>query len=138
MYYEFNVGVRVDGGRDLYAIIATPQSYNPSHLVADLLRECTGWNFDVNHWYCVDEILPLIEHGIDELSRNCSKYKQDKSKGPYDCLNVALDMLSLLRDCIYENAGMGSWFNRNEIPCNLLYVRYRAMGEAAFRKVLEE
>ena len=68
MSYDIRIGVRVEGAPGCYAVIAEPEYSSPTYNIGDMFRACTGWNFEQGEWYKVSEVLPLIQHGISELT----------------------------------------------------------------------
>ena len=124
MSYDLRLAVKVEGGNNLYAIIATPEHDSPTYNIGEMLRKCTGWDFKQREWYNVAEVLPLIRHGISELKSHESEYKQYNASNGWGTTETALTVLESLEECIMDNAKDGSGWSENQIPLELMYVSW--------------
>jgi hypothetical protein len=125
MSYDLRIRVKAEGC-DKYPVIAIPDYSNPTYNLRKMLVACMGWEYqqceqdDTNGkwntvYYRCDEVIPKIEHGIDELKNRKDFYEQ---YNPCSWGNVdnAIEALESLRKCIYEQA--------EEIPLNCLYMSW--------------
>ena len=79
MSYDLRLGVKVQGAEDLYAVIDEPELSSPTYNIGAMLRACTGWDFNQGEWYNAVEVLPLIQHGINELKFHERNYRKGDS-----------------------------------------------------------
>lgn len=120
MSYDLRVGVKVAGYDDLYVVIAEPEYSSPTYNIGEMLRVCTGWDFEQGKWYKASDVLPLIEHGIHELRFNEKEYFKYNDPDGWGTTESALKALESLLLCIqHEVSGSYTW---NEIPLDALYV----------------
>lgn len=122
MSYDLRIGVKVDGGDNLYAVIDQPDFNSPTYNIGEMFRKCTGWDFEHGEWYNAAEVLPLIQHGISELKFHESKYVKYNSPNGWGTTESALKALVSLEECIRNNAEEGSGWSWNRIPLELMYV----------------
>lgn len=80
MSYDIRLGVKVEGGDNLFAVIAEPKLSDPTYNLREMFVNCTGWNYKQGEWYKVSEVIPLIENGIHELRFNSKEYEQYNPK----------------------------------------------------------
>lgn len=118
MSYDLELGVKVEGAKDLWATVAIPEFDNPTYNVGTMFRKCTGWDFKQSEWYAVPDVLPLIEHGISELHINTAKYKEYEAENGWGTVHTAQRALESLRDCIYHTV------EYEDIPIEYLWVRW--------------
>lgn len=123
MSYDLRLAVKVDGAKDLYAVIDEPALSSPTYNIGKMLRTCTGWDFVQSEWYKVSDVLPLIEHGIHELIFNEKEYKKYNAPNGWGTTGSALDALESLKECIQRNAP-GSSLSWHEIPLDCMYVAW--------------
>lgn len=115
MSYDLRIAVKVDG-TNIFAKIAEPEHCNPTYNLADMFRACTGWDYNQSQYYrCVD-VLPLIDHGIRELTINPDKYRKYNPPNGWGNLDSLKTALESLRQCIYETA--------EDIPVEHLWVAW--------------
>lgn len=123
MSYDIRIGVKVDGTENLYAVIDEPEYDSPTCNLGKMFRECTGWNYKQGEWYKVADVLPLIQHGIQELSYHPSAYKKYNAPNGWGTVESALEALKSMEKCIRDNSKDASttW---NEIPLDAMYIRW--------------
>lgn len=123
MSYDIRLGVKVDGAKDLYAVVDEPELASPTYNLGQMFRKCTGWNYEQGKWYKVSDVLPLIQHGIQELSYHPSVYKKYNAPNGWGTLESALEALKSMEKCIRDNSEDAS-ITWNEIPLDLMYIRW--------------
>ena len=123
MSYDIQLGVKVEGGDGLFATIDEPSYAHPTYNIGDMLRACTGWDFEQGEWYRVSDVLEKIEHGIHELKFNRRAYEKYNAENGWGDTFTALNALQSMLECIHHNIP-GSCWTWNEIPTELLYVRW--------------
>lgn len=123
MSYDIRIGVKVEG-TDIIAVIDEPEYSSPTYNIGDMLRACTGWDFEQGEWYRVSEVWPKIEHGISELRMYTSKYKKYNSLNGWGDTSSALEALESLSKCIRENIGEPYEYKWQSIPAEHLWVRW--------------
>lgn len=120
MSYDIRLGVKVEGGENLYAVIDEPERNNPTYNLGEMFRACTGWDYEQGKWYNVSEVLPLIEHGIHELRFNRKQYEKYDAPNGWGTTHSACEALESMLECIRHNSG-DNW-TWNDIPLDLLYI----------------
>lgn len=123
MSYDIMLGVKVSGAENLYAVIAEPELSSPTYNLGEMFRKCTGWNYEQGKWYKVSDVLPLIQHGIQELSLHPSAYKKYNAPNGWGTVGIALESLKSMEKCIRDNSEDAS-ITWNEIPLDLMYIRW--------------
>lgn len=122
MSYDLRLAVRVYGAENIYAVIDEPQYNSPTYNIGEMLRKCTGWNFEQGKWYKASDVLPMILTGIFELENHEDKYKKYNSPNGWGDTKSALQALKSLSECIHRNNSSGwTW---HEIPLDCLYVAW--------------
>ena len=122
MSYDIRLSVKVEGGDNLYAIIDEPELDSPTYNLGPMFRKCTGWDFEQGEYYKVSDVLPLIQHGINELKFNEKAYRKYNAENGWGNTHDALRVLESLEECIRKNV-TGDWAWQ-EIPADLLYVQW--------------
>ena len=123
MSYDIRLGVKVDGAKDLYAVVDEPELASPTYNLGQMFRKCTGWNYEQGKWYKVSDVLPMIQHGIQELSYHPSAYKKYNAPNGWGTVESALESLKSMEKCIRDNSEDAS-ITWNEIPLDLMYIRW--------------
>lgn len=128
MSYDIRLGVKVEGAKDLIAVIAEPDLSSPTYNLGKMFRAAMQWDFSQGEWYKVSEVMPHIERGIHELSFNEKAYKKysplngEESPWLWGTTNSALEVLQSLEKCISDNVS-GKWTGQ-KIPIECLYMRW--------------
>lgn len=122
MSYDLRLAVRVHGADHLYAVIDEPEVRNPTYNLSEMFRACTGWDFEQSKYYNAAEVLPKIQHGINELTINRKEYIKYNDPNGWGTVDGALSALKSLEECIKENVS-GDW-TWNRIPLECLYVAW--------------
>jgi len=122
MSYDLRLSVKVEGGDNLYAVIDEPELDSPTYNLGLMFRKCTGWDFEQGEYYKVSDVLPLIQHGINELKFNEKEYRKYNAENGWGNTHDALRVLQSLEECIRKNV-TGDWAWQ-EIPADLLYVQW--------------
>ena len=123
MSYDLRIGVKVEGMDGYIATIDEPDCSSPTYNLRNMFVACMGWDYEQGQWYKVTEVLPMIQHGIDELKFYPSKYKKYNAPNGWGTVESALETLKSLEECIRDNSAEASntW---NEIPLELMYMRW--------------
>lgn len=122
MSYDLRLAVKVEGGGDLYAVIAQPEYRNPTYNLGEMFRACTGWDYTQGDYYKVADVLPLINKGIEELENHPTQYRRYEPPNGWGSVEGALKALKSLKQCI-EDTVEGGW-SWNKIPPDMLYVAW--------------
>ena len=123
MSYDLRLAVKVAGAEDLYAVIDEPELASPTYNLGTMFRVCMGWDFEQGKWYNAAEVLPFIQHGINELKFNEPAYRKYNPDNGWGSTSSALNALQSLEECIRKNIPGNIW-SWNEIPLELLYVSW--------------
>lgn len=113
MSYDLRVAVKVEGC-DKFANIAEPEHASPTYNLRDMFVACMNWDYEQGKYYRCDEVLPKINHGIQELYTKRDEYTGYNPDNVWGDIDSAKKALNCLRDCIYEQA--------EEIPLECLYM----------------
>lgn len=120
MSYDLRIGVRVHD-TNIIAVIAEPDMNSPTYNLGKMFRACTGWDYEQGKWYRVEEVLPLIEHGIHELKFNGEAYKQYSPSNGWGTINSAILALESLEKCIQHQITGEAW---QAVPIEHLWVAW--------------
>jgi hypothetical protein len=120
MSYDLRIGVKVQD-TDIIAVIAEPERSSPTYNLGTMFRACTGWNYVQSEWYRVEEVLPLIEHGIHELKFNRKAYEKYIPENGYGSIDGALEALESLETCIQDQINGNAW---QAVPIEHLWVAW--------------
>ena len=125
MSYDIRLGVKVEGGNDLFVEIDRPEYDSPTYNIGTMFRACMDWDFEQGKWYNVQEVLPKIQHGLTELMIHEGKYKQYNAPNGWWTTASAKRTLESVMECISRNIPEGnSLWSINEIPIELLYIKW--------------
>lgn len=126
MSYDLRIAVKVKGvDEDVFAIIAMPEYHSPTYNLGGMFRLCMGWDFKQGEFYNVEEVYPLIEWGIDELTNNEGRYIPMNPDNGWGNTKSALKALVSLKRCIDGIIDPDDWESGwNTLPKNLLWVAW--------------
>ena len=120
MSYDIRFGVKVEGAKDVYAIIGRPEHDSPTYNNRDIFVKSMDWNYSQGEWYPMPEILPKIERGIHELKFNSKAYKKMEPDNGWGGITSSLQCLE----------SIVAWFNswdrgwNEDIPIECIYMRW--------------
>lgn len=121
MSYDIRIGVKVEG-LDVIAVIDEPDHNSPTYNIGDLVRKCTGWDFKQGEWYRVSDVVPMLMHGLEELTLHSAKYRalgEDYSQTGY-----VREVLQSILECIAQNTGDSYWTKWQQIPAEHLWIAW--------------
>lgn len=123
MSYDLRIGVKVEGMGGYIATIDEPDCSSPTYNLRNMFVACIGWDYEQGEWYKVTDVLPMIQHGIEELTKRPSKYKKYNAPNGWGTVESALNALKSLYECILDNSADASetW---NAIPLDMMYMRW--------------
>lgn len=126
MSYDLRIAVKVEGAEkgNEYAIIAEPEFSDPTYNLGEMLRKCTGWDFDQGEFYKVSEVYGNIERGIINLREHEAEFEKYNSPNGWGTTVSALRALESLKQCIDDIEDPNSWTGWNTFPKSLLYVAW--------------
>ena len=76
MSYDIRFGVKVEGAKNVFAIIGRPEYDDPTYNIRDIFVKSMDWDYKQGEWYPMTEVMPKIERGIHELTYNEKEYKK--------------------------------------------------------------
>lgn len=123
MSYDIRFGVKVEGADNVFAIIGRPEYDSPTYNVADIFRKSMDWDYEQGEWYPLNEVLPKIEHGINELKFNAKKYKKYEPSNKWGSVESALEALKSIHAWIMPNSPWEREYDE-DIPINCIYMRW--------------
>lgn len=123
MSYDIRFGVKVEGAKDVYAIIGRPEYDSPTYNVRDIFVHSMNWDYEQGKWYPMNEVIPKIEHGINELTFNEKAYKKYNPSSGWGSTQSALECLKSIHDYFYpKDIWCRSW--DEDIPLECIYMRW--------------
>lgn len=125
MSYDIRFAVKVEGAGDCYAVIGEPERHSPTYNLGQMFRACTGWDFKQSQFYRLSEVMPLIKHGIDELSRNPEKYKKYEPENGWGTIASAISALKSIVDWVSEDKwdGLAGGWNA-DLPLDCIWIAW--------------
>lgn len=124
MSYDIRFGVKVAGAPDdCYAVIGNPEHDSPTYNLRSMFVKAMDWEYEQGVWYPVTEVLPKVQHGIEELTLHSKDYKKYEPSNGWGTIGSAI--LSLESIMKYFSPGCwdglrGSW--NSDIPLNCIYM----------------
>lgn len=123
MSYDIRFGVKVEGAKDVYVNIGRPEYDSPTYNNRDIFVNCMRWDYKQGKWYPMDEVLPKVKDGINELISNPHLYKQYEPDNGWGGIESALQCLKSIYDWFYpEKPWEREW--DEDIPLNCMYFRW--------------
>ena len=122
MSYDIRFGVKVAGTDNVYAIIGRPVYDSPTYNLRDMFVKCMDWDYSQGEWYPMNEVLPKVERGINELKYHQSKYLKYEPDNGWGTIGSALESLQ----SIYKWFDLNDWERGwdEEIPLECIYMRW--------------
>lgn len=126
MSYDLRIAVKVEGAEkgNEYAVIAEPEINNPTYNIGEMLRECTGWDFEQGEFYRVSDVYENIVRGIINLTEHEKEFEKYNSPNGWGTTVSALRALKSLKQCIDEIENPNAWSGWNTFAKSLLYVAW--------------
>ena len=123
MSYDIRFGVRVHGADNVYVVIGAPEYDSPTYNNRDIFVHCMDWDYEQGKWYPMDEILPKIKSGINELITNPHLYKPYEPENGWGGIDSAKKCLQSICDWFYpDNEWEREW--DEDIPLNCMYFKW--------------
>ena len=119
MSYDIRFGVKVEGTKDIFAVIGEPERHSPTYNNAKIFRKSMGWDYEQGKWYKVSEIIPYIERGIHELRFNKEAYRKLEPDNGWGGIQSSLEALESIMQWI-TNGFEWSW--NGDIPKDCIYM----------------
>jgi hypothetical protein len=126
MSYDIRIAVKVEGAEkgNEYAVIAEPELNSPTYNIGEMLRVCTGWDFNQGEYYRVSDVYQNIVRGIINLREHEEEFEKYNSPNGWGTTVSALKALESLKQCIDEIEDPNGWSGWNTFPKTLLYVAW--------------
>ena len=123
MSYDIRFSVKVEGAKDVYAIIGMPEYASPTYNNRDIFVHSMDWDYKQGKWYPMSEVLPKIERGIYELTYNEMQYKQYEPDNGWGGTQSSLKCLKSIHKYFYpENEWDREW--DADIPLECMYMKF--------------
>lgn len=103
MSYDIRFGVQtVEANNDgeNMCIVGAPELDSPTYNLRPMFVACMDWEYEQGKWYPMTEVLPKIEHGIDELTKHRKKYEKYNSPNGWGTLDGARECLENWKDAV--------------------------------------
>ena len=129
MSYDIRIAVKAYGAEkgNEYAVIAEPEFSEPTYNIGEMLRKCTGWDFEQGEYYRVSDVYQNIVRGIINLREHEEEYEKYNSPNGWGTTVTALKALVSLKQCIdniEDPNGWTDWTGWNTFPKAMLYVAW--------------
>lgn len=124
MSYDIEFGVRVYGTDHIERITYSDPPH-PTYNVGQMIRACTGWDFNQCEWYKLTDVIFNIEKGIHEMRFNREAYNEYLPRNGWGSYNTVLTVLKTLEGILNTARELNDC--RGEEGFNLiehLYVRW--------------
>ena len=123
MSYDIRFGVKVEGTKDVYAIIGRPEYDSPTYNNRDIFVHSMDWDYKQGEWYSMNEVITKVERGIHELTFNEEEYKQYNPDNGWGGTQSALECLKSIYEYFYpQNIWNRRW--DEDIPLECMYMRW--------------
>ena len=124
MSYNIRFGVKVAGtDKDVYCVIGAPEYDSPTYNVREIFVKSMGWDYHQGEWYKASEILPLVKHGIEELSERGMDYKKYEPDNGWGSVSSALTALKSIYEWFYPVSEWEREFDE-DIPLECIYMKW--------------
>ena len=111
MSYDLQFGVETvheNNDGEKFVWIAEPEYCNPTYNLRDIFVHSMDWDYKQGEWYRLEEVLPKIERGIDELTNNPAAYEKYLPSNGWGTIESAIKTLRSILYWVAQN---------NENPC---------------------
>ena len=123
MSYDIRFSVKVEGAKDVYAVIGRPEYDSPTYNNRDIFVHSMDWDYEQGKWYPMNEVLPKVQRGIHELTSNEKKYKKYDPDNGWGGTQSALECLKSIYEYFYpEHAWNREW--DEDIPLECMYMKF--------------
>ena len=123
MSYDIRFSVKVEGAKDVYAIIGRPEYDSQTYNNRDIFVHSMDWDYKQGQWYPMNEVMPRIERGIHELTYNEMQYKQYEPDNGWGGTQSALHCLKSIHKYFYPEK---EWYREwdADIPLECIYMKF--------------
>lgn len=123
MSYDIRFGVKVEGTKDVYAIIGRPYYDNPTYNNRNIFVHSMDWDYEQSKWYPMSDVLPKVKRGIDELTHNEKEYKRYEPDNGWGGTQSALKCLKSIYEYFYpEDEWNREW--DQDIPLECIFMKF--------------
>ena len=123
MSYDIRFSVKVEGAKNVFAIIGRPEYDSPTYNIRDIFVKSMDWDYNQGEWYPMAEVMPKIERGIHELTYNEKEYKKYNPSNGWGSTQSALECLQSIHDWFYPENMWDVEYDK-DIPIECIYMRF--------------
>lgn len=123
MSYDIRFGVKVEGADNVYAIIGRPEYDSPTYNNRPIFENCMDWDYEQGKWYPMNEVLPKVEEGIQELISAPHYYKKFEPDNGWGGVESALQCLKSIYKWFFPEKEWEREYDE-DIPLNCIYFRW--------------
>lgn len=123
MSYDIRFGVKVEGADNVYAIIGRPEYDSPTYNNRPIFENCMDWDYEQGKWYPMNEVLPKVEEGIQELISAPHYYKKYEPDNGWGGVESALQCLKSIYKWFFPEKEWEREYDE-DIPLNCIYFRW--------------
>ena len=123
MSYDIRFAVKVEGAKNVFAIIGRPEYDSPTYNIRDIFVKSMDWDYEQGEWYPMAEVMPKIERGIHELTYNEKEYKKYNPSNGWGSTQSALECLQSIHAWFYPENMWDVEYDK-DIPIECIYMRF--------------
>ena len=123
MSYDIRFGVKVEGAKNVFAIIGRPEYDDPTYNIRDIFVKSMDWDYTQGEWYPMAEVMPKIERGIHELTYNEKEYKKYNPSNGWGSTQSALECLQSIYEW-FRPENMWDVEYDKDIPVECIYMKF--------------
>lgn len=123
MSYDIRFGVKVEGAKNVFAIIGRPEYDDPTYNIRDIFVKSMDWDYKQGEWYPMTEAMPKIERGIHELTFNEKEYKKYNPSNGWGSTQSALECLQSIHDWFHPENMWDVEYDK-DIPVECIYMKF--------------
>ena len=123
MSYDIRFGVKVEGARDVYAVIGVPEYDSPTYNNRKIFETCMNWDYEQGKWYPMEQVMPKIKEGLCELTANEHYYKRFEPDNGWGGVESARKCLQSIYDWFYPKDEWDRQYDE-DIPLNCIYMKW--------------
>lgn len=123
MSYDIRFGVKVEGAKNVFAIIGRPEYDDPTYNIRDIFVKSMDWDYKQGEWYPMAEVMPKIERGIHELTYNEKEYKKYNPPNGWGSTKSALECLQSIHEWFHPENMWDVEYDK-DIPVECIYMKF--------------
>ncbi|MBQ1365172.1 MAG: hypothetical protein IIY60_05080 [Clostridia bacterium] len=123
MSYDIRFGVKVEGAKNVFAIIGRPEYDDPTYNIRDIFVKSMDWDYKQGEWYPMTEVMQKVERGIHELTYNEKEYKKYNPSNGWGSTKSALECLQSIYGWFHPENMWDVEYDK-DIPVECIYMKF--------------